>query len=103
MPSWYLCSCGGNGAAPGCVCPSTAPPGGLPPAATPQFVLFTHDDAITSEAFGAFREILGGLQSARGCKAAATLFTLSRGTGERAPAWLRLVAAPPQTLLSSNP
>lgn len=50
------------------------------PSETPQFILFTHDDAITPSAEAAFRAILDGRRSANGCPAVATLFTLARGT-----------------------
>ncbi|PSC74020.1 polysaccharide deacetylase [Micractinium conductrix] len=80
LPAWYRCTCppagAGAGAAP-CVCPSTAAPGGLAPADTPQFVLFTHDDALTSTTNAAFHTVLDGKRSANGCPAAATFFTTS--------------------------
>ncbi|PSC76360.1 Polysaccharide deacetylase domain-containing [Micractinium conductrix] len=79
LPSWYRCRCTAADA-DSCVCPSLSPPGGLAPGATPQFILFTHDDAVTAEAEAAFRAILGGRRSADGCPASATLFALARGT-----------------------
>ncbi|KAL4425399.1 hypothetical protein ABPG75_009415 [Micractinium tetrahymenae] len=53
---------------------------GLNPNEAPQFILFTHDDAITPTAAAAFQAILNGRRSADGCPAVATLFTLARGT-----------------------
>ncbi|KAL4446727.1 hypothetical protein ABPG77_007971 [Micractinium sp. CCAP 211/92] len=83
-PSTFGCTCSITTAAAArgrsCVCPSTSPPGGLRPSETPQFILLTHDDAITPTAAAAFRAILGGRSSADGCPAVATLFTLARGT-----------------------
>lgn len=74
------------------MCPSVAPPAGLAPADTPMFVLFTHDDAISAASYSALRAVLDGAASANGCSAAATLFTLARGTSEPA-ALLRLLLA----------
>ena len=42
--SQYRCTCrrtARNSTAAPCVCPDTAPPGGLPPSQAPQFILFT--------------------------------------------------------------
>lgn len=58
----------------------TAPPGGLDPSDTPQFLLLTHDDAVNSEAVDAITAMLDGRSSVDGCKAAATFFTLWAGT-----------------------
>ncbi|PRW33708.1 polysaccharide deacetylase [Chlorella sorokiniana] len=81
LPSWYRCQCPGRGAAPDCVCPSIEPPGGLARAQTPQFVLFTHDDAVKEETYDVLQAVLGGKESVTGgCQASATLFTLARGT-----------------------
>lgn len=57
-----------------------APPGGLPPAITPQFVLFTHDDAIIDTTFDMLHEVTDG-RLANGCPLTATLFTQVQGTG----------------------
>lgn len=76
-PAWFRCTC----EAAGCVCPSTAPPL-APPSSIPQFVLFTHDDALKQETHDALRAVLDGRSSASGCKAAATLFTLARASSE---------------------
>ena len=39
VPNWYKCQCPAGER--NCACPSIDPPGGLPPARTPQFILFT--------------------------------------------------------------
>lgn len=42
----YFCDkskCSGN-----CVCASLTPPGGMNPKDTPQFILLTHDDAVSA-------------------------------------------------------
>lgn len=69
--------------------PAASPPGGLPAASLPQFILFTHDDAINGKARDLLRSILDGRQSADGCKAHATLFVMNRNTG----GWARAVPA----------
>ncbi|KAL4420561.1 hypothetical protein ABPG75_010217 [Micractinium tetrahymenae] len=74
LPSWYKCTCSGASPAP-CLCPSTSPPGGLDPADTPQFVLLTHDDSITSKTAAAVHSIAGGKATADGCPVVATMFT----------------------------
>lgn len=80
LPSWYRCTCPANTAATGCVCPSLDPPGGLARADTPQFILFSHDDAITEETHSGLRSIFEHGQAA--CRPVATLFTLARATSE---------------------
>lgn len=77
-PSWYSCICAAG--APNCVCPSTAPPGGLDPQTVPQLILFTHDDAITQKTYEAFTGILEGRRSADGCPAAATMMVTNKYT-----------------------
>lgn len=81
LPSWFQCTCQGDHPV-GCVCPSLAPPGGLAPANTPLFILFSHDDAITPEAHSGLQTIYehGRSLDAAACGAVATLFTLERGT-----------------------
>jgi hypothetical protein len=103
LPGWLRCTCPAHDSA-GCVCPSLDPPGGLPPAAAPQFILFSHDDAITEETDAGLRAILehGRRLSPGACPAVATLFTLARATSAWLPGWqeLRSVA---ELLPASNP
>lgn len=63
----------------GYVAPSLSPPGGLDPSNTPMFVLFTHDDAVTSTTYELMTEVTGGQESLDGCPAVATMFTLVTG------------------------
>lgn len=63
-------------------------PGGLSPRRTPQLVLFTHDDAITSKTYDSMMAVMEGV-AANGCPMSATFFTTSSGTGGR-----RLAANP---------
>lgn len=60
--------------------PSTDAPGGLAPDQTPQFILFTHDDALRENTYEAMLEVTEGRQSLNGCPATATMFTTTRGT-----------------------
>ncbi|KAL4422675.1 hypothetical protein ABPG75_008872 [Micractinium tetrahymenae] len=60
--------------------PSTEAPGGLTPDQTPQFILFTHDDALRENTYEAMLAVTEGRQSLDGCPATATLFTTTRGT-----------------------
>ncbi|KAL4448990.1 hypothetical protein ABPG77_007707 [Micractinium sp. CCAP 211/92] len=60
--------------------PSTEAPGGLTPDQTPQFILFTHDDALRENTYEAMLEVTEGRQSLNGCPATATMFTTTRGT-----------------------
>lgn len=72
LPSWYECDCSQRD---NCACPGTAPPGGLAPEDTPQFILFTHDDAIVTLTDQAFRSVCDGRKNPDGCPARATMFT----------------------------
>lgn len=65
--------------ASGFVGPSLSPPGGLDPKNTPQFVLFTHDDAIMQDTYDAMTSVTDGQASLDGCPAVATMFTLVTG------------------------
>ncbi|KAL4422676.1 hypothetical protein ABPG75_008873 [Micractinium tetrahymenae] len=58
---------------------STSTPGDLSPDETPMFVLFTHDDAVTSKTFDLMTSITDG-KEANGCPLVATMFVLSHGT-----------------------
>ncbi|KAL4427129.1 hypothetical protein ABPG77_001133 [Micractinium sp. CCAP 211/92] len=73
LPSWYKCTCTSSSKQP-CVCPSTSPPGGLSPSDIPQFVLFTHDDAVTTTTASTMHEIVDGKATSDGCPVVATLF-----------------------------
>ncbi|KAL4459141.1 hypothetical protein ABPG75_014006 [Micractinium tetrahymenae] len=73
LPSWYKCTCSSSSPQP-CVCPSTSPPGGLSPEDTPQFVLFTHDDAVTSTTDSTMHSIVDGQATSDGCPVVATMF-----------------------------
>ncbi len=69
---WYACDpavC----VAP-CTCASALPPGGLLPEQTPQFVIITHDDALTSNAYENMLSITGGANNTNGCPVPATWF-----------------------------
>ncbi len=52
----------------------------MPPVVTPQFVLFTHDDAIEQGTYDMLHEVTDG-KVANGCPLTATLFTQVQGTG----------------------
>ncbi|EFN52371.1 hypothetical protein CHLNCDRAFT_138801 [Chlorella variabilis] len=77
MPGWYDCDCQGRD---NCHCPSTDPPGGLSLEDTPQFILFTHDDAIEWDTDKYMRDVCDGRYNPNGCPAVATMFTMSRGS-----------------------
>lgn len=62
------------------MCPSTDPPGGLSYDDTPQFILFTHDDAITWTTDSRIRQVTDGKTNPNGCPTRATLFTSSTNT-----------------------
>ncbi|KAL4421300.1 hypothetical protein ABPG75_010591 [Micractinium tetrahymenae] len=70
---------GSVGAALGFIEYTTSPPGGLSPDQVPQFVLFTHDDAVNSESYAAVRSIANG-REINGCPITATMFTKVDGT-----------------------
>ena len=63
-----------------CQCPSLSNPGGLQPSEIPQFVLVTHDDAISDLANFVVRSALDGFKNPNGCNVPATWFTTSTGT-----------------------
>ncbi|KAL4431388.1 hypothetical protein ABPG75_006644 [Micractinium tetrahymenae] len=77
LPSWYSCDCS---ARDNCACPTTKPPGGLAPEDVPQFILFTHDDAIVDLTDRSFREICDGRKNPDGCPFRATMFTQAADT-----------------------
>ncbi|KAL4444896.1 hypothetical protein ABPG77_003946 [Micractinium sp. CCAP 211/92] len=78
MPSWYSCNpanCTGD-----CACASTSPPGGLSPEETPQFIVLTHDDAITADTNTGIRAIIDKHTNRNGCNMPATFYVLEVGT-----------------------
>jgi len=72
LPAWYKCDCSPRN---NCHCPGTTPPGGLAPEDTPQFILFTHDDAILKLTDQSFRAVCDGRTNPDGCPFRATMFT----------------------------
>ena len=77
-PPNYVCNpakCTGD-----CHCPSLSAPGGLQGANIPQFVLITHDDAISNLANTVVRSAVDGFKNPNGCNVVATWFTTSTGT-----------------------
>ena len=77
-PIGYSCdpaTCVGN-----CHCPSVSPPGNLDPKSIPQFVLLTHDDAISTLANSVVRSVTDGHKNPNGCNVVATWFTTSTGS-----------------------
>ena len=63
-----------------CQCASLANPGGLQPSEIPQFVLVTHDDAVSDLANFVVRSAIDGFKNPNGCNVPATWFTTSTGT-----------------------
>lgn len=79
MPAWYTCD-PATCLAPDCVCAATAPPGGLAPEDTPQFIVITHDDAITADTNKGIRAIIDQHTNRNGCNVPATFYVLTLGT-----------------------
>lgn len=77
-PAYY--SCDPNQCIGACHCPSLSPPGGLAPSEIPQFVLLTHDDAISALSNTVVRSVTDGHTNPNGCNVVATWFTTSDGT-----------------------
>eukprot|EP00887_Chlorella_sp_A99_P001824 scaffold19.g1824.t1 len=73
LPSWYHCG-------PPTLCASSSAPGGLTPEQTPQFVLFTHDDAVDATSNKVVRAVTDRAHNANGCGVPATWFTIKTGT-----------------------
>ncbi|KAL4514928.1 hypothetical protein Ndes2526A_g03722 [Nannochloris sp. 'desiccata'] len=63
-----------------CHCPSISAPGNIPAAELPQFVLITHDDAISAISDRAVRSITDGHKNPNGCNVPATWFVNQVGT-----------------------
>ncbi|KAF5385148.1 hypothetical protein D9615_000983 [Tricholomella constricta] len=60
---------------PDCNCASTSPPGGIKPSDTPQFIVFTADDAIQSYTLDAVNQFLAHRKNPNGCAPKMTYFT----------------------------
>jgi hypothetical protein len=60
---------------PNCACASTSPPGGLKPSDTPQFIVFTADDAVQSYTLDAINQFLAQRKNPNGCPIKMTYFT----------------------------
>ncbi|KAF9469505.1 hypothetical protein BDZ94DRAFT_1150876 [Collybia nuda] len=60
---------------PTCNCASTSPPGGIKPSDTPQFIVFTADDAIQSYTLDAVNQFLAHRKNPNGCAPKMTYFT----------------------------
>ncbi|KAF5313065.1 hypothetical protein D9619_002538 [Psilocybe cf. subviscida] len=60
---------------PNCNCASTSPPGGLKPSDTPQFIVFTADDAVQSYTLDAVNQFLAQRKNPNGCPIKMTYFT----------------------------
>ncbi|KAF8079249.1 hypothetical protein FPV67DRAFT_1404049 [Lyophyllum atratum] len=60
---------------PNCNCASASPPGGLKPSDTPQFVVFTADDAVQSYTLDAVNQFLAHRKNPNGCPPKMTYFT----------------------------
>jgi len=60
---------------PSCNCASPNPPGGLSPSDTPQFIVFTADDAIQSYTLDAVNQFLANRKNPNGCQPKMTYYT----------------------------
>jgi len=60
---------------PNCNCASTSPPGGLKPSDTPQFIVFTADDAVQTYTLDAVNQFLAHRKNPNGCSPKMTYFT----------------------------
>jgi hypothetical protein len=60
---------------PNCNCASTNPPGGLKPSDTPQFIVFTADDAVQSYTLDAVNQFLAQRKNPNGCPVKMTYYT----------------------------
>ncbi|KAK0519622.1 hypothetical protein OC834_006186 [Tilletia horrida] len=60
---------------PNCHCASTSPPGGLSPADTPQFIVFTADDAIQTYTVNAVNGFLQQRKNPNGCTPQMSYYT----------------------------
>ncbi|KDQ15546.1 hypothetical protein BOTBODRAFT_31441 [Botryobasidium botryosum FD-172 SS1] len=60
---------------PTCACASTSAPGGIAPADTPQFIVFTADDAVQSYTINAVNSFLAQRKNPNGCPPKMTYYT----------------------------
>ncbi|KAK7464092.1 hypothetical protein VKT23_006253 [Stygiomarasmius scandens] len=60
---------------PDCNCASTSPPGGLDPEDTPQFIVFTADDAVQSYTLDSVNQFLAQRKNPNGCAPKMTYYT----------------------------
>jgi peptidoglycan/xylan/chitin deacetylase (PgdA/CDA1 family) len=67
----YSCS---NCVAPACICPSTQPPGGLPPSDTPQMILITFDDAVYGSRYDIIQQVVTNHWNPNGTPIQATFY-----------------------------
>lgn len=67
---------------PGCLCPSTAPPGGLAASLIPQFVLLTFDDCVESGTQSLIDDLVSTLENPDGRPLPATYFVSVRNCWE---------------------
>jgi len=79
VPDWYKCD-DTNCKAPACRCASIAPPNGLTPEETPQFILVTHDDAVNPFSNKVVRSVIDTHTNPNGCNVPATWYTLQQGS-----------------------
>jgi peptidoglycan/xylan/chitin deacetylase (PgdA/CDA1 family) len=75
MPG-YACT---NGTYPQSVCASTSPPAGLAPPQTPQMVLLSFDDSVTTASYALVRQVLQGHVNPNGESIQATFFVSMDG------------------------
>ncbi|PRW60034.1 hypothetical protein C2E21_1569 [Chlorella sorokiniana] len=61
---------------PACLCPSNSPPGGLPLAQVPQFVLISHDNALDELPYELMMRVLGDKTQPNGCPVPVTWFAM---------------------------
>lgn len=76
----YTCDPSTCTTANNCHCPSISAPGAIPAAELPQFVLITHDDAVSAISDRAVRTITDGHKNPNGCNVPATWFVTQAGT-----------------------
>ncbi|EEB93399.1 hypothetical protein MPER_07947, partial [Moniliophthora perniciosa FA553] len=60
---------------PDCNCASASPPGGLDPTDTPQFIVFTADDAVQSYTLDVVNRLLAHRRNPNGCSPKMTYYT----------------------------
>jgi LysM repeat protein len=78
-PAWYSCD-PSKCKAPECVCASDSAPRALAPEDVPQFIILTHDDAITAATDANMRAVITNHKNKNGCNMPATFFVLKQDT-----------------------